>query len=63
MSLRSLAVYLPMKTAIAPTPPLIALEILVGLLAPFWIFCTPADGSPGPWHPFVPQVRPLTGVV
>ena len=60
-SSRSLAVYLPLKTAISPTL-LIALAILVGLLAPFWILLTPCEGS-ALWHEFDPQLRPLTGVV
>ena len=60
MSSRSLAVYLPWKTAISGTPLLIALAILVGLLAPFWILFAPLEGS-ALWHEFDAQLRPLTG--
>ena len=60
MSSRSLAVYLPWKTAISGMPPLIALAILVGLLAPFRILFAPPEGS-ALWHEFDAQLNPLTG--
>lgn len=58
-SLKSLAVYLPLNTAISATL-LIALPMMVGLLAPFRILFAPLEGS-ALWHEFDAQLKPLTG--
>ena len=58
-SLKSLAVYLPLNTAISATL-LIALAMMVGLLAPFRILFAPPEGS-ALWHEVDAQLRPLTG--
>jgi hypothetical protein len=60
MSLKSLAVYLPLNIAISATPPLIALAMAVGLLAPFLILFAPPEGS-ALWHELDAQLKPLTG--